>query len=1438
MNNVSSAWNRALLNDNRDYIEEVTILLADNSTVLNISNANIWGGGFTIEDAVSEESNFQIGAAIINKFTLVLNNLYDEYNDYVFEDAVLTVRVGLVTEESTEMIQKGRYIVNSAKYNGSLITLECYDFMSKFDKPYDDSSAVTYPATLDTIVRRACTSCGVTLATTDFPHKLYTVTERPESETTTCREVISWVAQIAGCFARMNSLGYLELKWYNQSDLESVMDGLDGGSFDTSTPYSTGDAADGGTFNPWNTGYVYDGGAFTWTNKTHLISSIYSEDISVDDVVITGVRILVKTKDDSGSSSETIRAFMSGTEGYVIEISENPFITVNNAQEIVNWLGTQLNGFTFRKANVSHGSNPAIEAGDVAVVFDRKGAAFPIVVSKTTFSVGSSQTTISAAQTPTRNSAARYSVETKNYVEMRKRLKTEMTARQQAQADLAQRIASANGLYQTDVTTQGGGTKHYLHNKTNLNESDIQILVSDVGVTMTANGTDAQPTWYGLTVDGTLIANILSVSGINADWINAGQLVVEDQNGNETLFVDTQTGVVRINAASFSLTGNTIDSIAQSRANAALTSANDYTDSATASAKDYSDSQLADYKDVVDAAIEDLQDQIDGQFETYYYDYEPTLNNYPANEWTTTALKKEHEGDMFLWKSTGYAYRFFNMGTDQNPDWKWQAVSDSVASQAMAKAEDALALAGVKRRVFTAQPTPPYDQKDLWVQGANGDIKICAVSRASGTYVASDWEPASKYTDDSALTTFLNGTYATNLQAVQTQIDQKAETYYQSTDPSANWTAQEKPSHTGDLWYKTTDNSTWRYDGSQWVEQLVPTAVFDEIDEKKRIFVTQPVPPYDERDLWVQGASGDIKVCQTARASGAYNASDWVMASKYTDDTVVKSQYGTCATAAGTTAKVVTLANFALYNGARISVKFTYANSIASPTLNVNNTGAKQIRAYGSALTATSPYNWSAGSVVDFVYDGSYWNISDSGSLAKAKTISDQMTQEGIFNLLTNNGALQGVFMQNGNLYINADFIRTGTLKIGSTQNADGSIEIYNSSGTLIGRWNKNGIYVIDGTIGGWSILNDGIRKSSGNIGVGMLPGTNAAGTFLYVSETSGSVTKYPFAVFASGRVNMSKANITGGKIELGGLNDVNGEFSLLNSYGQKCVEIGNYYSNAGRVTSNYFSGSTSATAICVGRIYLEGSQLRIQSLVNGSWKDDLWLTESGISPGENRTSVSLNGIHSYTTSQQTLVDVDGFEDYDYKTFLTGNVYIRGRVATTSSDFNLMYRLKTHILTVTGTKNRLISTPDYADRLLYCYETPSPMFGDVGEGVIGEDGKCFIAIDPIFAETVTLKQYQVFLQKYGAGECYVSERKGAYFVVKGTPNLSFGWELKAKQIDFDQLRLERDIDVVKTENEHNYPEESAKHITEIETINYADAAITHIENIMKERTVA
>lgn len=115
----------------------------------------------------------------------------------------------------------------------------------------------------------------------------------------------------------------------------------------------------------------------------------------------------------------------------------------------------------------------------------------------------------------------------------------------------------------------------------------------------------------------------------------------------------------------------------------------------------------------------------------------------------------------------------------------------------------------------------------------------------------------------------------------------------------------------------------------------------------------------------------------------------------------------------------------------------------------------------------------------------------------------------------------------------------------------------------------------------------------------------------------------------------------------------------------------------------------------------------------------------------------------------------------------------------------------TSSFTVTGTKSREAETEDYADRLFYCYEMASPMFGDVGEGVVGEDGLVYITIDPILSEAVTLTQYQVFLQPYGEGSLHIEERTPSYFIVKGTPGLAFGWELKAKQKGYEQTRLEQ-----------------------------------------------
>ena len=109
-----------------------------------------------------------------------------------------------------------------------------------------------------------------------------------------------------------------------------------------------------------------------------------------------------------------------------------------------------------------------------------------------------------------------------------------------------------------------------------------------------------------------------------------------------------------------------------------------------------------------------------------------------------------------------------------------------------------------------------------------------------------------------------------------------------------------------------------------------------------------------------------------------------------------------------------------------------------------------------------------------------------------------------------------------------------------------------------------------------------------------------------------------------------------------------------------------------------------------------------------------------------------------------------------------------------------------------GTKPRIVKTKTYGYRQMNAYETATPYFGDIGEGVTNENGECIIYFDDIFAETVDLScNYQVFLQKYGKGDIWVEKREKDHFVVKSDcANLSFGFEIKAVQLDYETVRLD------------------------------------------------
>lgn len=274
------------------------------------------------------------------------------------------------------------------------------------------------------------------------------------------------------------------------------------------------------------------------------------------------------------------------------------------------------------------------------------------------------------------------------------------------------------------------------------------------------------------------------------------------------------------------------------------------------------------------------------------------------------------------------------------------------------------------------------------------------------------------------------------------------------------------------------------------------------------------------------------------------------------------------------------------------------------------------------------------------------------------------------------------------------------------------------------------------------------------------------------------------------------------------GFNSNNTQYARFNNDGMQLRLSGNTIIGTGIFAT---SPSSPIPSTQIGRLYTqvdsEDRKLRIDAeIVPG--KIDCGLLERN----ENDVLVSKRYLY---------YDMDSFIINDIVNSSSFRVYFK----TTPTELNgLRYigdfaRFTSNVyvsndFSVTGTKSRLVTTDQYSDRLLYCYETPSPMFGDVGEGVIGADGMCYVTIDPVFAQTITASGYQVFLQRYGDGDAYVSQRRAGWFVVTGTPGLPFGWEIKAKQRDYDQRRIDRN-DEPFTVPAQTYGADAAAYITDL-----------------------
>lgn len=487
-----------------------------------ISDSELWANGFEVNDSTSSNGTFTIGALIAGKLKIKLNNIYEDYSKYDFDKASVTAYVSKsFSDGTTEKLKIGEYRVNETSYDGSLITLTCLDNINNFNREYD--SNLSYPTTAYEVVRDACIKCDVPFTMARFDDSDYVINEIPsDNQKLTYGQVIAYILQLSGLWGKCGRDGELLIGWYDMSQFGSQ--NYNGGTFSTkTTPYSDGDNVDGGTFK-YSDGDNVDGGTFTEARNYHNVYTQKDLNVATDDVVITGVKVIVTSKEDKAKDVNAL----AGKEGYVVSISDNPFISADKAQAVANYIFKKIGGMRFRPLDATLLSNPLIESGDVALVTDRKQNTYSCFISNRTFTVGSGTKISCDAENASRNSADKFSNETKAIVQARKVAQAQLSAYDKQMQLLTQLMSQSLGLFRTEQVQEDGSIIYIMHNKADLNSSNIQWK-------MTANGmavsSDYGKTWNaGVDKDGNAVFNIMSAIGINFDWAHGGTLTLGGEN--------------------------------------------------------------------------------------------------------------------------------------------------------------------------------------------------------------------------------------------------------------------------------------------------------------------------------------------------------------------------------------------------------------------------------------------------------------------------------------------------------------------------------------------------------------------------------------------------------------------------------------------------------------------------------------------------------------------------------------------------------------------------------------------------------------------------------------------------------------------------------------------------------------------------------------------
>lgn len=1334
MINVSDEF-KQLMAERQDFKCNAEVTLA-NGTVLPLGEDDFSIDNNSLVDAAGANT-IPLGVALSRNVQLEIMNDDDHLSNYDFFGAKIRLYLTFELSETTEKIEYGTFTVTQPETYGNVVTIVGHDDMYKADKSY--STSLTFPATAKNVLIDSCDTCGILIGDSNFLHNDFQIQTMPSSDYTH-RQVIGFIAMIACGNARIDRTGRLQIMTYD---------------------------------------FDYENGSI------HDIEAYDSLTSDTNDVQVTGVQMTktvtkTTTDEDGNENEEDVEEIVKvGGDSYVLSI-ENPLVK-GHEETLISWIYEKFENVTFRGFSMDYISYPIAEFMDKIKVTDWRENSFYSVLTDVNFVFFGYTTLKNSAESPLRNQSNYTSSNQKAIIQGKQLIEQERNNRQNALDKMQEALKNSNGMYATQEILLDGSTIYYLHDKPTLVESKNVIKLTSEVIGFSIDGGKTYP--YGFTITGEMVARLLYTEGINADYINTGALTVKDKSGNIIFYADMETGTVKISGDNVTIGGK---------------SAPDAISDAVKESKNYADGKVSDFAETVTKSVADLQNQIDGQIETFYYDYEPTLKNIPASDWTTEDDKKKHEGDLFYWKSKGYAYRFFKDGDT----WKWQLVQDTDVTKALQTASFAQSTANSKCRVFLTQPTPPYDTGDMWNQGQNGDILTCVVARADGaSYVETDWQKLNKYTDDETANKALEEARKSRAMIINLDNDYQAiTTDYKgeyTSFPECHTTAQVLYGHTdisNDCTYNVQKSSgvvgSWNNSTHTYTVTALTTDV-GWVDITANYLNTYSVTKRFDIAKLKGGIPGE-----TGASGRSITGSE---------TTYQASNSGTVAPT-GTWSK--TPPNVAENQYLWTRTIYTYSDNTTSTTYSIGKMGAKGEQGAKGETGATGP-------------QGEKGNTGATGPQGSAGRTYFMETSSSIVKMSADNTIVPNYITLSGYYRDGTATARTAykcRFKIEETTDGDTYTTVYTSSSDET-----------DITHALYSVLASGSSgvTASGSSGIGISRNLTALRCTMYAAGGFSQVLDIetiPVAIDvdalthedifnlltndgawqgiyrgSDGKLYINFTYARGGTLNLGGKANTygNGQMHVYDANDNEIVDI----NTKGIVVTHYISGmgEKPISYVCItpdvfGGIYLSENKDGTGACAILS-PDEIVLKNNSSGPITVQTDITMH----MTDESLYLGSVSNYKFHfgKEKSSFYQPVTIGGS------------------LSVAGTKNRIIDTENYDTRKQYCYETATPYFGDIGSGCTDNTGKCYIDINDIFSETVnTGVEYQVFLQKEGQGDIWVEEKTDSYFVVKGTENLKFSWEIKAIQKDYEFERLEK-FDNSEKEEVIDYEKEYMEEINDL-----------------------